>query len=173
MASSSPSTSSILVPAALLLAVAAAGSAAWFVLRGDDATPGHGGRPPVALPGPGQKGHDPVTPPLRAEKIAPAPVPVKSPQNISAVFQAPDGTYLPSLNRVLNAPAMQWPAHRPYSPVVGTTRNEKGVEFYMHQDGSLSTTVMQWRADLGREDATTLIFNPEKPMPMQQDPAKN
>ena len=55
---------------------------------------------------------------------------------------------------------MLWPRERPYSPIVKVEVDPHGQEWYVHEDGSKSTTVMGWRKDLGRLDAMTQVANP-------------
>jgi hypothetical protein len=76
------------------------------------------------------------------------------------MFRLPDGQYVPSLNGAVDAAPMDWPADRPYSPIVGRERDAKGFEWYVHGDGTKSTTVMTYRPELGRMDALTRIAHP-------------
>jgi hypothetical protein len=77
----------------------------------------------------------------------------------------PDGSWVMPLNGVTDPAPYAWPKDREYSPIVGR-RWIKGkpplewVEWYVHADGSMSTTYMAWRADLGRKDAQTSIALP-------------
>ncbi len=70
-----------------------------------------------------------------------------------------DGTYMPALNGVRNVPALQWPSDLPFSPIVGK-RVSVGKEWYVHADGTQSTSMMLWRSDLGREDAACHVARP-------------
>ena len=45
--------------------------------------------------------------------------------------------------------AAAWGPH-PWSPIVTVERSDAGVDWYVHADGSRSTTEMKWRPDLGR-----------------------
>jgi hypothetical protein len=78
----------------------------------------------------------------------------------------PDGRELPLLNGVKRAAPIVWPPDVPYAPVTGTAFDGQGNEWYVHVDGSRSTTIMGWRADLGRMDAFTLIANPVAAAPL-------
>lgn len=97
--------------------------------------------------------------------IAPA---TKSPLTIdpqlprNRTLLLPDGTRVPALNGAVNASPMKdaWPSNVPWSPIVATERSDLGVDWYVHQDGSRSTTEMKWRSDLGREDAVTRLARP-------------
>ena len=77
-------------------------------------------------------------------------------------LQLPDGSYVPALNGAEGAPPLRlfWEAGRPWSPIVGVARSELGVDWYVHADGSRSTTEMKWRSDLGRLDALTRVAHP-------------
>jgi hypothetical protein len=74
----------------------------------------------------------------------------------------PDGSSVPALNGAEGAPPLQrfWERDRPWSPIVGTERSDAGVDWYVHADGSRSTTEMKWRSDLGRLDALTRVAHP-------------
>ena len=72
----------------------------------------------------------------------------------------PDGSKLPPLNGVEVPAPMEWPGERPYSPVVRRMRDQRGREWYIHADGSRTSTWMEWRKDLGRYDAVTVVDNP-------------
>lgn len=72
----------------------------------------------------------------------------------------PDGTYVEALNGARGAPAMCWPEGRPWSPIIGTERDVRGQLWYVHADGAKSTTLMTYRADLGRPDPITQVAIP-------------
>jgi hypothetical protein len=74
----------------------------------------------------------------------------------------PDGSYVPALNGAEGAPPLRlfWEAGRPWSAIVGVARSDAGVDWYVHADGSRSTTEMKWRSDLGRLDALTRVAHP-------------
>lgn len=81
-------------------------------------------------------------------------------------FLLPDGTWARALNNVKNAPKLDWPPWIPYSPIVERVVDARGQEWYRHADGSMSTTQMTWRTDLGRPDAVTNLANPTDPLPV-------
>ena len=85
----------------------------------------------------------------------------------SRLVRLPNGDYVPSLNGVIDAPAMRWPDDRPYAQVIGKERDGRGQEWYVHADGSKSTTTSVYRSDLGRYDATSQVANPTTPLPME------
>lgn len=71
----------------------------------------------------------------------------------------PDGSTVATLNGVAQPALMRWKRGRPYSPIIGI-RSRAGVDWYEHADHSFTTTVMIYRQDLGREDATTIVTHP-------------
>lgn len=74
----------------------------------------------------------------------------------------PDGKRVATLNGATDVRplASAWPKDRPWSPIVGVERSTAGVDWYVHEDGTRSTTEMRWRPDLGRADAVTRIAHP-------------
>ncbi len=84
------------------------------------------------------------------------------PADLSAYVKLPDGTFAPALNGVRNAPAMAWPEDVPFAPIVGKEKTHGGVEWYVHADGSKSTTTKIFRKDLGRDDPITQVATPRK-----------
>lgn len=88
------------------------------------------------------------------------------------MLRFPDGSYLPALNGVQNPAPMAWPPGRPFSPVLGK-RFTGDKWWYEHADGTMTTTEMQWRSDLGRTDAMTHVATPQPVMPVEQpDPVE-
>lgn len=65
-------------------------------------------------------------------------------------LELPDGTFVAALNGATDpAPLKQyWGSQVPWSPIVGVERNDQGVDWYRHANGSYSTTQMVWRSDL-------------------------
>lgn len=73
----------------------------------------------------------------------------------------PDGTSVPTLNGATDAePLATYWGPFPWSPIVGVERNDQGLDWYRHADGSYSTTQMVWRQDLGRMAAMTRVAHP-------------
>jgi hypothetical protein len=73
----------------------------------------------------------------------------------------PDGTTVPTLNDAVDAePLATYWGPFPWSPIVGVERNDQGLDWYRHADGSYSTTQMVWRQDLGRHAAMTRVAHP-------------
>lgn len=147
------------------LALAAVGTTGWLVLREKPAE-----RQPVPQEKPASmpSSRPPEsTPSLLAPHVI---APTKAPVDVHAMVRYPDGSYLPALNGVRGAPAMQWPAGRPFSPVVnkvGTPPNE----WYVHADGCMSTTTMTYRSDIQRESPMSHVAEPRPPAPLEvEDP---
>lgn len=84
-------------------------------------------------------------------------------------FQLPDGSWAPALNGAKNPAPLDWPPDIPYAPIVKRVTDPLGQDWYVHADGSKSTTVMTWREDLGRYDAVTNLANPTAAAPREQD----
>ena len=80
----------------------------------------------------------------------------------------PGGTAVAALNGVVEEIELLWPENRPWSPIISTELNG-GLQWYVHADGSKSTTQMLFRSDLGRETAISLVQNPMKAAPTQFD----
>ena len=125
------------------------------------------GRDAGALP---PSAGDPRTPAPLAAAAAPAPsvVPVgaeaapKAPEraDAAATWRMPDGSFMAPLNGAIDPAPLAWPPNVPWSPIVGREPGAAGLEWYVHADGSRSTTEMKWRADLGRLDAVTRLARP-------------
>ena len=80
------------------------------------------------------------------------------------MLKLPDGSEAAPLNGVQQPAAMTW-GNRPYAPIVTTTWSD-GVEWYVHENGTRSTTVDLFRQDLGRHDAVTVVAHPGEPSPI-------
>ena len=81
----------------------------------------------------------------------------------------PNGERVRALNGVRTEIRLLWPAETPYSPITGITTQTDGVEWYVHADGSHSTTQMIYRSDLGRTTAMSMVANPRPALPLQSD----
>lgn len=80
------------------------------------------------------------------------------------LLRLPDGTAVAPLNGVQRAGPFVW-GDGPYAPIVGT-ETQNGIEWWVHADGTKSTTLMIWRKELGRADATTVVARPAAPVPV-------
>lgn len=109
--------------------------------------------PPLVAPPPTV----PPPPPAAAAVLAAAPSAADHRRDI----ELPDGNFVPALNGAVGARpiALAW-GDTPWSPIIGTERSDAGVDWYVHADGSRSTTEMKFRSDLGRLDAMTRVAHP-------------
>jgi len=72
----------------------------------------------------------------------------------------PTGERVPALNGVRATVELLWPDDRPYAAITGISRQPNGLQWYVHADGSYSTTQMVYRSDLGRKAAMSLVASP-------------
>ena len=77
------------------------------------------------------------------------------------------GDRVATLNGVKEPIELIWPDGLAYSPITGTQTDPDGLQWYVHADGSRSTTQMVWRSDLGRKVAMAVVANPKEPIPMK------
>lgn len=97
---------------------------------------------------------------LTAAAVRGVEVPAVAPADDRAAHVAmPDGTWLPALNGVTGAPKSAWSAERPYAPVLRVDRLQD-ADWYVHADGSWTTTRWFFRKDLGREEAQSYALHP-------------
>lgn len=124
--------------------------------------------PPAATPaksGEASAGAAVGSAPQRATRAADAPS-AASPAGGSRELLLPDGTTVPTLNGAIDAePLATFWGPFPWSPIVGVERNDQGLDWYKHADGSYSTTQMVWRQDLGRHAAMTRVAHPSATPP--------
>jgi hypothetical protein len=68
----------------------------------------------------------------------------------------PDGSFLPALNGVPRSGPVDRPsAYGPLQPVVGVVVDEKRLEWYEHQDGSMTTSRYVWSRERRRWEPMT------------------
>jgi hypothetical protein len=79
-------------------------------------------------------------------------------------LRLPDGSETTPLNGVVAPMPMVW-GDRPYAPIRGVEHGN-GVDWWVHADGTRSTTLDVWRHELGRTDPVTLVFHPGQPAPV-------
>lgn len=129
--------------------VLTAAAAWWLLARSGTPAPSPATPPPAATaPGP-------------EVATAAAPAPIRKPAPAADQLALPDGTFVPVLNGARGAPPLQrfW-GQRPWSPILRVERSDLGVDWYVHADGTRSTTEVKWRADLGRLDSMTRVAQP-------------
>ncbi len=109
---------------------------------------------------------EPPPPPPSASSV-----PVKKPEATTEVkmLRLPDGSEIEPLNGVTVPADFTW-GQGEYSPIVGTEHGN-GVDWYVHADGTRSTTIEVWRNELGRLDPVTLVYRAGGP-PVTVDPGK-
>ena len=76
--------------------------------------------------------------------LAMVPRSVPQPSPGAAVITYPDGSRYPTLNGVTVPIVLNWSSDRPYSPIVDTMYDGElnQLYWYVHKDGSYSTTAM-------------------------------
>jgi hypothetical protein len=136
--------------AGAVLVTSAFVATAWCVPRHDVPPPADVSSPAATESTPGS-----APPATLASKVATSLTP--GPDQLAL----PDGTFIACLNGATGAPPLKdyW-GSRPWSPIVGLERSDLGVDWYVHADGTRTTTEMKWRPDLGRIDAMTRLAVP-------------
>lgn len=109
----------------------------------------------------------PPAPPAAAQAVAPVVAPTRTPTRPEEMIHYPDGTYMPALNGVQRPGRLNWPPELPFSPIIGKRASSDGTEWYVHADGTCTTTMMLWRSDLGRKDAITHVARPLPAAPVE------
>jgi hypothetical protein len=105
---------------------------------------------------------EPAAPkPAQAEVTAQAPIPKSSTTTGSVVY--PDGSKLPALNGVTTEVVLTWGV-RPFTKVVGVEDGPQGWKWYVHENGTRSTTVMN--TVNGVPQAMGLVAEPERSLPI-------
>ncbi len=83
----------------------------------------------------------------------------------------PDGKWYALLNDATNVRDFReaWSSEVPWSPIVDITRDKQGQDWWVHADGTVSTSMMLWRKDLGRSDGMLQVAHPIAPLPMKEE----
>jgi hypothetical protein len=141
--------------------VTAVGVASYFVLRTTDAAdpvaaPALRSAPPSSQP----------PPPAPVSSLQSAPAPTRSPADPEGMIRYPDGSFMPTLNGVKRPAGIQWPSEVPFSPIIGK-QTAAGVEWYVHADGTQTTTQMVWRSDVQQDVAVTHVARPMPALPVE------
>jgi hypothetical protein len=153
----------LLLPLGLLLC-GAAGTVLWL-------WPSEG-RPVLQQPTPSgaeNKVEKPSSASLHAQWTSPPSVKNPDPEAKRKMVLLPTGEYIQALNGAVDAPPLSWEQGRPYSEIIGIERTPAGQEWWVHADGTKSTTEMNFRSDLGRADATTQVAHPARPLPIEPE----
>ncbi|MCA8949496.1 MAG: hypothetical protein KDE27_08325 [Planctomycetes bacterium] len=149
----------------LLAAAGTGGAVTWLLTRGSTA------HEPVQRPGATAAREEPSPEPPRSEpSSADPPTPEVDPPATAddrpvgeGMLLLPDGGYVAPLNGVTNPPKLIWD-NPEWSPIVRIEHNGE-LDWYVHADGSYSTTLWMWRKDLGRMDAVSYSLHPRDPVP--------
>jgi hypothetical protein len=143
-------------PIAAVLGAAAIGAIAWFALRGPDAPAAPAAGPAAPAPKPA-----PAAEPPRPEQATVAR-PAK-PAKVEGAVKYPDGSSMPALNGVTSEVVLQWGVGA-FTKVVGTENGPGGWQWYVHENGTRSTTAMVTVNDVPQ--AMGIVAEPTKPLPM-------
>jgi len=128
--------------------------AAWFGWWwGDrdaaDAAPAVVPAPTVGGPPPGADAavwQDPLEPAIADATVRPLPANAPHPAG-PGIARIGGRVELPALNGVREPTAITWPPGRPWSPVIGVA-TDNGWDWYVHGDGTWSTTAMVLNAGM-------------------------
>lgn len=156
---SRPTEARGVVIAVACLFFAAAALVLWSLLRTNNAPANEPDTPRIDLP----------TPPPDAVEPAKAPVARPDPAAKPKLLRLPDGSEVAPLNGVTEPAAMTW-GEGPFSPIVGKIHGN-GFDWYVHGDGTHTTTIEVWRHELGRLDPVTLVYR-SGGVPAAADPGK-
>jgi len=137
----------------LALGVALVAALALLLLRRADVALVPGSEPPAS------RVESSLAPAQTEQASAPVATPEPAAGEASSLWLLPDGTRVATLNGATDAPplAEYWGTTVPWSPIVGIERNDQGIDWYLHQNGSYSTTQVVWRSDLNRHMAMTRV----------------
>ncbi len=107
--------------------------------------------------------------PLKGDAAEPVAKKSEEPKAQSNRLLLPDGSTVPVLNGAFGAPAMGWPEERPWSPIIAKETDPDGVEWYVHEDGSKSTTQNLYHKHVGGMAPVTNVYNPAKALALDPD----
>lgn len=145
-----------------LLLVAGVGTFAWMKRTRPDDTAIAPASPASAQPPPATSETQTSTLPVLRYGAPPA---VREPTETARkqLIALPNGEFVPTLNGVVDAPAMTWPVEVPFSPIIGTERDPRGQEWYVHASGARSTTSMVFHSGEGKMTPSTTVALPRTP----------
>ena len=95
----------------------------------------------------------------RGARVAISAAPVPGPQEPAILLS--DGTRLPALNGVAKPPMVK--TNRTAKPVVAVIVDERGLEWFEHADGCLTTSRYVWRSNRKLWDAVAMHAIPDAP----------
>jgi hypothetical protein len=100
---------------------------------------------------------------------SPAAALSQAPADRSGYLALPNGTFIEPLNGVTRPQPMLWPKEVPWSPVIGKELDTLGYWWYVHADGSKTTTYVGKNPLTGRLEAITEVANPTRPLPIRPE----
>jgi len=145
-----------------LVLVAAAGGVTWRWLAEREPVPAPAPvvpEPRDEVPASGAVPEQAVGPPPAEPKQAPKAVP-----SVAGSVRYPDGSKQPALNGVQTDLVIQWGV-RPFTPIVGVEDGPGGWKWYVHENGTRSTTAMVADKD-GVLQAHAVVAEPETALPL-------
>jgi hypothetical protein len=140
------------VPAVIAAGLLGAWAAGWL------------GRPPAAPDTPQQP--PAPSPPAPAPQPVTAQAPPAKKADEGDFILMPDGSKPKALNGVKQPPKALW-GDQPWSPIV-RIQHDPGLDWYVHADGSYTTSLMQWRSDLNDKTPVTICLHPAQVMPTDE-----
>lgn len=142
-----------------LIVAVAAGGVAWSLRD----------RPAEKAPAPApQKAPEKApTPNAGAAASVVMPIPDKKGVPPERLLRFPNGETAAPLNGIENPATCVW-GDVPWSPIVRRELNN-GIEWYVHADGTYTTTTTVWRSDSQRMEPVTLCHHPTTPAPLNGD----
>lgn len=131
------------------------------------------GERPAAHPAEGVQVRVPESPPEPEALNAPIPAqeePATAPEaRVEPLVYYSNGKTAPLLNGVEMAVEIRWPSDTPWSPIARKIVDENGREYYQHEDGSLSTTVVMTDHVNDQLVGVGQVWNPAKVRPLLLD----
>lgn len=99
--------------------------------------------------------------PPAAGAVTPTAVAAPKREDHRGELELPDGTFVPALNGAITPePLAKYWGPWPWSPITGVEANDKGVQWYRHEDGSYSTTEVLWDEGGKRHVTLTRVAHP-------------
>lgn len=130
----SGAASSIALLVALLLLL---GGGGYYWLQARTVAPA----PAAVAPAPEETPVPAPIPPAQATPAPPSPAAATAPAQKRGGIRYPDGSVMPALNGVTEEVTLQW-GKTPFTRIVGVITDERGQQWYRHEDGTMSTVWM-------------------------------
>ena len=103
----------------------------------------------------------------------PGPGPESRPaaqMKVDGMLRLPDGSFIPNLNGVTEP--MVWTYPGDFSPITAIRASDKGVEWWVHENGMLSTTLVVEGTFSGKPIKTPVLQVAVPAKPKEQKPIK-